>query len=144
MNDFVKIIFPVSMISVRLADDIFTAIAGNITSDGRTAYKIRTVLSEIFSNAFLYCEKESYAKFIVFEGCFTDDKFIASIINEGSGFVDKSISWDDFSSSMDESGRGLKLIRKLCDKVEFNHHDDNRFEVYVEIPLTIGEKANKP
>jgi anti-sigma regulatory factor (Ser/Thr protein kinase) len=143
MNDCIKIIFPVAMISIRLADDIFKAIAANLTFDGQTAFKIRTVLSEIFSNAFLYCDKEINPKSIEFRGRFKDDKFIASIINEGSGFADIGNSKNEFPSSWDESGRGLKLIKRLSDKVEFIHHEDNRFEVCVEISIRAGEKVMK-
>jgi anti-sigma regulatory factor (Ser/Thr protein kinase) len=141
MADMIKIIFPISMVSVRLADDIFDAIARNVTVDTKLAFNIRLVLSEVFSNAFLYGEKQSAGAVIEFRGCFNNHKFVASIINEGTGFSDNAIEWNKFPKAMEESGRGLKIIRQLCDKLEFRKHNENKFETYVEI--NTGIKVNK-
>lgn len=131
------------MLSVHLADDVFTAIARNMASDEQLAFKIRTALSEAFSNAILYCEKNSGDGNIEFRGRFRDGKFEASIINEGSGFADNDIEWDEFPSPKIESGRGLKIIRKLSDKVEFIKHRNNTFEVCMEFVTWKENQVNK-
>ena len=141
MADFIRIVFPISMVSVRLADDIFDAIARNVTGDAKTVFNIRLVLSEVFSNAFLYGEKQSANAVIEFKGCFNEHIFVASIINEGEGFTDNAIEWNKFPAAMEESGRGLKIIRQLCDKLEFRKHSDNKFETYLEI--NTGIKVTK-
>lgn len=133
MKESIRIIFPVSMQAVKMADDIFEAVAQNASDDGHIISAIRTVLSEAFSNAFLYGDKRSDDAVIEFKVCFSDNKFIASIINEGQGFADKNIKWDEFPPVMDESGRGIQLIRKLSDKAEFRCLADHKFEVYIEI-----------
>ncbi len=143
MNEMAKIVFPVSIASVGLAEDIFEAITRNITSDERLGYRIRTALSEAFNNAILYCDKHSPTATIEFDFCFNNDKFVASVINEGAGFADKAIKWNDFPSEMAESGRGLKIIKKLSDKVKFIKHENNKFEVYMEFSTGAEQKISK-
>ena len=121
------------MRSVKMADDVFEAVARNASRESRIVYAIRTVLSEAFSNAFLYGDKQNEDAVIEFGVCFKDNKFVASIINEGKGFTDNNINWEEFPSVAQESGRGLQLIKKFSDKVEFRKLDGGRFEVYVEI-----------
>ena len=142
MTEKIKIQFPVTMTSVSVAEDVLAAVTANAVSDKNIAYKIRTALSEAFSNAFLYCEKNFSDAAIELEFCFNKDRFVASVINQGSGIADKAIKWNDFPSAMAESGRGLKIIKKLSDKLEFIHHDDNRFEVRMEFSLQVGQKIN--
>ncbi len=132
MNESLKIIFPVSINSVKVADDIFKVLANNATDDERICYKIRIVLSEAFNNAYLYGDKSNRGAVIEVRACFTENGFIATIINDGRGFADNEIKWDQFPSAERESGRGLKLIKELCDKVEFRPIGDNKFEVRVE------------
>ena len=131
MNRPLRIIFPVSMDSVKVADDIFEVLANNATRDARLCYNIRTVLSEAFNNAFLYSEKGNLDAVIEVRTCFNKNDFFASIINEGRGFADNEIKWDKFPSIEEESGRGLKIIKKLCDKLEFRRTENNKFEIYV-------------
>jgi len=128
------------MRSVSLADDLFKVIANNVASDAKTAFNIRIVLSELFSNAFLYGDKQSGNAMIEFKGCFTKDKFVASIINDGGGFADNTIEWNTFPSLLEESGRGIKIIKKLCDKLEFRKHGNNKFEAYIEISMGTREQ----
>jgi len=101
------------------------------------------VLSEAFNNAFLYCDKDSGNAQVEFSFCFNSGKFVASMINDGSGFADNAIKWNDFPSEMVESGRGLKIIKKLTDKVEFNKHENNKFEVYMEFTTGAEQKLRK-
>lgn len=143
MTERVKIIFPVTISSVSLAEDIFEAVSNNVSHNQREGYRIRTVLSEAFSNAFLYCEKDSGDSLVEFSFCFKKGKFVASIINEGSGFADNAIKWNEFPSETAESGRGVKIIKKLADKVEFVIHPDNKFEVYMEFLVGTDEKVSK-
>jgi len=143
MNQPFKIIFPVSFDSVKIADDIFEVLANNASRDERICYNIRIVLSEAFNNAFLYGEKSNPDAVIEVRACFTENDFLASIINTGGGFADTEIKWDEFPSTEEESGRGLKLIKKLCDKVEFRWADNNNFEVHVKFNTNISKQKIK-
>ena len=140
MNHKLKVVFPAKWEALEIADDIFNAIANSATSDCRKAYHIRTVLSEAFSNAYLYGDNDSQNAAIVFDICFNPETFIASIINCGNGFADTDIKWNEFPCSDEESGRGLKIIKQLCDKVEFKKIDNNKFRVFIEIKVNDNKK----
>ncbi len=140
MTNKVRVIFPVTISSVSLAEEIFETVTRNLIKDDKTSYRIRTALSEAFNNAFLYCDKDSGNALVEFNFCFNNNKFVASIINDGSGFADKTIKWNDFPSETAESGRGLRIIKKLSDKVEFNKHENNKFEVYMEFSTRAEQK----
>ena len=140
MSDRLKIIFPTAWETLKLANDIFHVIAMNASADNHTSHRIWVVLSEIFNNAYQYGENNVPNASIIFEMCFNKDKFVASIINEGTGFTDKNIKWNEFPSGDMESGRGLKIIKRLCEKVEFKNINGNKFGVFVEIKT--GENKN--
>jgi len=143
MNQLLRIIFPVTMSSSKIADDLFEVLANNATRDKRIRYNIRTVLSEVFNNAFLYGEKGDRDAVIEVKACFTENSFLASITNDGSGFADNEIKWDELPSTEQESGRGLRIIKELCDKVEFRRTDNNKFEVRVEFNPNIAKQKIK-
>ena len=140
MMDELKLIFPVSMDSIRLAEEIFEVVSNNVTSDKQLNYNIRIAFSEAFNNAFLYSDKRNCNAVIEVKACFGHNTFSISIINEGGGFDDDAVEWDKFPSEKYESGRGLKIIRKLSDKLEFRKLGGNRFEVYVEFDTGMRQK----
>ena len=145
MIDEIRILFPVSMDSIRLAEDIFQVISNNATPDKRLSYNIRVVFSEAFNNAFLYCDKSNCDAVIEVKASFRQGTLSFSIINEGEGFTDDEVNRDQLPPEQCESGRGLKIIRELSDKLEFNKLSDNRFEVYVEFdtnPIKKQENIN--
>ena len=136
MSHPIRIAFPVSEMSLKIADEIFDIIARAATSSTKKRYHIQIVLSEIFHNAYIHGDRISADTCIEFEACFDKNKFSASIINEGKGFADSKLKSTDVNHIYAESGRGLKIIRKLSDKVEFKKINDNKFGVFVEINLS--------
>jgi len=100
-------------------------------------------LSELFNNAFLYGDKSNIDAVIEIRTCFKQNRFCVSVINEGNGFADKEENWNEFPSAQNESGRGLRIIKKLSENVKFSSPGDNKFEVYAEFDLDkTKEKAN--
>jgi len=143
LKESLKLIFPAKWESLQIAEDLFSTISKNITTDSRTAYHVRTVLSEGFSNAYLYGNSNLPEAIIIVEMCFNSKTFTANIINDGRGFADNNIKWNEFPSGDDESGRGLKIIKQLCDKLEYKRIGDNRFGIFVEIKLQKEEEKQK-
>jgi serine/threonine-protein kinase RsbW len=135
MIEPLKMLFPATLESLDLAEDIFRVVAGKVTSAEHLRFRIRMILSEAFSNAYLHGRKAAPGTEIEVSMCFKNDKFFVSIINEGSGFAENDIKWDDFPSAEAESGRGLMIIRRLCDRAEFKRIDNGRFGVFMEINI---------
>jgi serine/threonine-protein kinase RsbW len=131
-----KIIFFATWQNLQLASDILCAVARRVTIDEQKVYHIEIVLSEAFENAFLHGNRDLHEKEIVFEMCFNQNKFVASVINKGEGFADKDIEWNEFPSCEEESGRGLKIIKRLCDKVEFKKIGPDKFGIFMEMSLS--------
>jgi anti-sigma regulatory factor (Ser/Thr protein kinase) len=140
MNQPVRIVFPVSETSLQIADEIFEVIARTATSDTKKRHHILTVLSEAFSNAYIHGDKVYHDGGIELETHFNENKFSASIINKGKGFADSKMKNRSDGSDYAESGRGLKIIKKLSDKVEFKRINGNKFGVFIEIDLSPEEE----
>lgn len=141
MSQPVRIIFPMSEVSLKIADEMFDIIARAATSNTKKRYHIQIVLSEAFDNAYIHGDKISADACIEFEACFNKNKFSASIINEGKGIADSELKGHDINCVFAESGRGLKIIKKLSDKVEFKKINGNKFGVFIEIDLSPEKKC---
>ncbi|OQX92235.1 MAG: hypothetical protein B6D58_03985 [candidate division Zixibacteria bacterium 4484_95] len=136
MNQPVRIVFPVSEISLKIADEIFDVIARIATSDAKKRHHILTVLSEAFNNAYIHGDKVLSDGGIEFEAHFDENKFYASIINRGKGFADSKMKGYSVDTDIAESGRGLKIIKELSDRVDFKQVDGNRFGIFLEFNLS--------
>ena len=143
MNRPLKIIFPAKLDFPQMVEDIFEVIAANATDDKRTANHIRLALSEVFNNAYLYGENDIPGAEIIVEICFNDESFKASVINNGQGLVDKQIKNKKLPPGDAESGRGLVLIKQICDKVDCRTVRGNKFKLSFEIKLDQKQKVEK-
>jgi anti-sigma regulatory factor (Ser/Thr protein kinase) len=141
MKDLIKIIFPISPISLQVSEDIFEAVARGATSNEQKIYHIRTALSELLNNAYLHGDSSNLDSAIEFKACFSPDRFYASIINEGQGFTEANYNEGEFPSGFAESGRGIKIVRKLCDRVEFKKMAGNKFGVFIEVAIPENKNA---
>jgi anti-sigma regulatory factor (Ser/Thr protein kinase) len=141
MNDKIKITFVDTSFNLSVAEEIFTALARSATTDIQKQFHIRTVLSEIYGNAYLYGDKARPNGVIEFEACFSPDRFFASVVNEGKGLTDISNRKVESISPYAESGRGLAIVRKLCDNVYFKKMSETKFGVFIEIELPTTNKT---
>jgi anti-sigma regulatory factor (Ser/Thr protein kinase) len=140
MSDKIKISIANTAFNLSVAEEIFSALARAATNDIQKQYHIRTVLSEIYGNAYLYGDKSRSNSAIEFEACFTPERFSASIINEGKGPADTNSRKVESISPYAESGRGLAIVRKLCDNVYFKKMSETKFGVFIEIELPTANK----
>lgn len=135
MSDTIKMSLCNTAFNLSVAEEIFSALARAATSDIQKQYHIRTVLSEIYGNAYLYSNRIRPNSSIDLEVCFTPDRFKASIVNEGRGPTDINNRGIEAISPYAESGRGLAIVRKLCDNVYFKKMSESKFGVFIEIEL---------
>jgi anti-sigma regulatory factor (Ser/Thr protein kinase) len=141
MSDKITITFVNTAFNLSVAEEIFSALARSATPDIQKQYHIRTVLSEIYSNAYLYGNQARSNGLIKFEACFSSDRFFASIINDYKGDADIKKRKIENISPYAESGRGLAIVRKLCDNVYFKKISESKFGVFIEIELPVTNKA---
>jgi serine/threonine-protein kinase RsbW len=99
---------------------------GNIHMD--ILFELRVILNELILNAVMHGNKENINKFVNITMGITKDNCILLIIaDDGDGYDynsylkkcednEEECCWEE----IEETGRGIKIIMKLCDRVEFN------------------------
>lgn len=86
-------------------------------------YEIRLILNELIANGTIHGNKGACTKGITATvHAANHDTLCITIQDDGIGFDHQSICSAPytFASSLSERGRGLKLIRAICDDMQFN------------------------
>jgi serine/threonine-protein kinase RsbW len=100
-------------------------LAGHRTS--RTIqFRLRVVLSEALSNAIVRGNGEDQTKWVHIEAELLPDAIRVSVTDEGFGFDPGTVPEPIRPEQLSEAGgRGLFLIRKLVDSVQFNEQGNS-------------------
>jgi serine/threonine-protein kinase RsbW len=89
-------------------------------------FRLRVVLSEAISNAILRGNCEDRAKWVEVRAELVPDSIRVYVTDEGAGFDPYAIPEPIQPEQLDEArGRGLFLIRKLVDAVQFNEQGNS-------------------
>ena len=100
-------------------------LAGHETTE-TTRFRLRVVLSEALSNAILQGNREDRTKWVEVRAELLDDVIRVWVTDEGAGFNPDSVPEPIRPEQLDEArGRGLFLIRKLVDSVQFNEQGNS-------------------
>ena len=95
-------------------------LAGHPATD-TTRFRLRVVLSEAISNAIVRGNCEDCDKWVYVRAELLPDAIRVYVTDEGPGFDPSAVPEPLRPEQLDEaSGRGLYLIRKLVDAVQFN------------------------
>ena len=95
-------------------------LAGHPTTR-KTRFRLQVVLSEAISNAIVRGNGEDLAKWVEVRAELLTDEIRVFVSDEGPGFDPSAVPDPIGSEQLDEAGgRGLFLIRKLVDAVQFN------------------------
>jgi serine/threonine-protein kinase RsbW len=89
-------------------------------------FRLRVVLSEALSNAIVRGNSEDETKSVYVEAELVPDAIRVSVTDEGPGFDPETVPEPLTPEQLDEAGgRGLFLIRKLVDDVQFNEQGNS-------------------
>jgi serine/threonine-protein kinase RsbW len=89
-------------------------------------FRLQVVLSEALANAILRGNRESLDKWVEVRAELLADMIRVYVTDEGSGFDPAAIPEPIQPDQLDEAGgRGLFLIRKLVDGVQFNEQGNS-------------------
>jgi serine/threonine-protein kinase RsbW len=100
-------------------------LAGHDTSK-KTRFRLQVVLSEALSNAIVRGNREDYGKWVHVQAELGPDAIRLMVTDEGRGFNPSAIPEPIRPEQLDEAnGRGLYLIRKLVDAVQFNEQGNS-------------------
>jgi serine/threonine-protein kinase RsbW len=89
-------------------------------------FRLRVVLSEALSNAILRGNAEDRSKWVDVRAELVPDSIRVYVTDEGPGFDPAAVPEPIRPEQLDEAqGRGLYLIRKLVDAVQFNEQGNS-------------------
>ncbi len=89
-------------------------------------FRLRVVLSEALSNAIIKGNCEDQSKWVDVRAELVPDSIRVYVTDEGAGFNPAAIPEPIRPEQLDEArGRGLYLIRKLVDAVQFNQQGNS-------------------
>jgi serine/threonine-protein kinase RsbW len=89
-------------------------------------FRLRVVLSEALSNAIVQGNREDRTKWVEVRAELVPDAIRVWVTDEGAGFDPASVPEPIRPEQLDEArGRGLYLIRKLVDVVQFNERGNS-------------------
>jgi|GEM_PF-2034997 len=121
--------------TLPMAEEIIRAISESAAADSRKAFHLRLIMSELVTNAYLHGFYPRSDDFIEFQADFNRQKFSFSIINRGAFPDDINMEQLDFPRTAEESGRGLRIVRRLCSEFKVNTLPNNRLEIRVKFDL---------
>jgi serine/threonine-protein kinase RsbW len=91
-----------------------------------TRFRLQVVLSEALSNAIVRGNREERGKWVDIRAELGPDTIRLEVTDEGPGFDPNAVPEPIRPEQLDEAtGRGLYLIRKLVDTVEFNERGNS-------------------
>ncbi len=89
-------------------------------------FKLQVVLSEALANAILRGNREALDKWVDVRAELREDAIRVHVTDEGPGFDPSAVPEPIGPDQLDEAGgRGLFLIRKLVDGVQFNEQGNS-------------------
>jgi serine/threonine-protein kinase RsbW len=92
----------------------------------RIRFRLRVVLSEALSNAIVRGNCEDRTKWVQVRAELVPELIRVSVTDEGPGFDPEAVPEPIRPEQLDEArGRGLYLIRKLVDSVQFNEQGNS-------------------
>jgi serine/threonine-protein kinase RsbW len=92
----------------------------------KTRFRLQVVLSEALSNAIVRGNREDRRKWVDVRAELGPEAIRLEVTDEGPGFDPSAVPEPIHPEQLDEAnGRGLYLIRKLVDAVEFNERGNS-------------------
>ena len=83
--------------------------------------KMKIILTELLANAIYHGNEQDHSKKVTMGHMIDRKKAIISVLDEGNGFDPKSIADPTLPENLaKDCGRGLYIVKKYVDKIEFN------------------------
>ncbi len=121
--------FPSTEKAFIISDDIFGRIIDTFEIGIAERQRLKLIVSELYMNAYLHGYKDNASKIIDVSIEIDTDCIVTVVKNEGAGFSERQFKElidanVDFES---DSGRGIKIVHKLSDKVQLFRDEAGKF-----------------
>ncbi|MFA5146230.1 MAG: ATP-binding protein [Candidatus Omnitrophota bacterium] len=112
---------PSSLEYIRKASSKVLKALSSLDVDGDTLFDIRLCVEEAVRNAIVHGNRSDKSRFVRVAYWIKDDKLSVEVEDEGGGFIHGDVADPTADDNiMKNSGRGVFLIKKLMDLVEYN------------------------
>ena len=120
-----KIASSISNINKVVTDILEKLKDRQLPNEDCTIFDFKVILNELISNAIKHGNKEDLNKLVKISTALIDGRYLLlKVEDEGEGYNYASNSNEDVRCDDDnllsESGRGILIVKCLCDKVRFN------------------------
>lgn len=121
--------FPNTEEAFRISDDVFGHVIDTVDTDIAERQRMKLIVSELFMNAYLHGNKFDTKKYIDVALEIDVNEFIATVKDEGTGFTKQRFKKmvEDISDLESNSGRGIKIIHELSDKINVFKDEKGKF-----------------
>jgi len=121
--------FPSTEEAFRISDDIFGQIIDTINAEVAERQRLKLIVSELYMNAYLHGNRADASKFIDVSIEIGADEFVTIVKDEGAGLT--KVRFKEMVESIADvesvSGRGMRIIYKLSDKVRVFRDERGKF-----------------
>ena len=121
--------FPGTEKAFEISDYIFEKVIDTIDAEMGLRQQLKLILSELYMNAYLHGVNNDISKTIEVYIDIGEDEFTTIVKDEGKGLTENQYS-ELVNAEVDyesESGRGMKIVHRLSDKVELFWDEAGKF-----------------
>ncbi len=121
--------FPSTARAYGISADILNPVIDSMVVDSPEKQRLKLIVSELVMNAYAHGNKEDPDKTIDVIIQVDDEDFIVTVRDQGGGLKQERFGEivTSVSEKSDESGRGMKIVNKLCDQVQLFRDEDDKF-----------------
>lgn len=121
--------FPSTEEAFKISDDIFSMIIDTIDIGIAERQRLKLIVSELYMNAYLHGNKADASKFIDVAMEIGPEGFVTIVKDEGAGLT--KVRFKEMVESIADvesvSGRGIRIVYKLSDKVRVFKDERGKF-----------------
>ncbi len=125
--------FPNTARAYGISPEIVNPVIDSLIADAPEKYRLKLIVSELVMNAYIHGNKGDPNKTIDVAMQIDDEQFVVMVKDQGGGLNDEKFHEIVMSASgeSDESGRGMKIVQRLSDRVQLYKDKDDKFCIRV-------------
>lgn len=121
--------FPSNPTALNIADEMFGLVISTLNVDNHEKHRLKLIVSELFTNAYIHGNQSNPDKYVDVTMDLSESEFSVVVRDQGSGLAKETFKAfvEAYADPMEEHGRGIKIMRKLSDKVDLFRDAEGRF-----------------